>query len=110
MYQQKPEFQAECIEIIDFPVTYKSGKIVRKRILKHKLSTIGGNSGSPVYEWVGADNCYLMGIHTTGLPQYTPYSGYNLATYIYDEEIYSWLTSIKGIESVINWHMIQTII
>lgn len=51
----------------------------------HKLSTAGGNSGSPIY-CKNADNCYLFGIHTTGIKAFNKdidVENTNYGTYIY---------------------------
>lgn len=51
----------EYVELSD-PVPMTDGWT----LLKHKLSTLGGNSGSPIYEEKNS-RFYLFGIHTTGV-------------------------------------------
>lgn len=58
------------------------------QVLKHKLSTLGGNSGSPIYELIG-EVSYLFGIHTAGNNDWVPsyelpvWGTYNFGTYLY---------------------------
>lgn len=58
------------------------------QVLKHKLSTLGGNSGSPIYERNGEES-YLFGIHTAGVNDWVPsnqlpvWGTHNFGTYLY---------------------------
>lgn len=71
------------------------------QIIRHKLSTLGGNSGSPIYYQQG-DEFYLFAIHTTGdVKEFN--ANYNLATYIFSEHIYSWLIQIPDIKTVFDY-------
>lgn len=70
------------------------------KILRHKLSTLQGNSGSALYERISEDKCYLFGIH---ISHSTSNEGelFNLASYLYSKPIQDWWRAIPGIESVI---------
>ena len=35
-------------------------------LMMHKLSTLAGNSGSPIYSRISRNECRLIAIHTTG--------------------------------------------
>lgn len=57
--------------------------------IRHKLSSLGGNSGSAI-----AINDRVIGVHTTGIPKRnSDYGLYNLATSVYQKEIFDWLNN-----------------